>query len=65
MKLTKAAATLGRKGGKSRSPAKLRAVAENAKRGGRKPVPTACRKCGEVLPSARAAWVHCSKSEKK
>ena len=30
-----AAAVLGRKGGQSRSPAKLAAVAQNAKRGGR------------------------------
>jgi hypothetical protein len=30
-----AAAVLGRKGGRSRSPAKLAAVAQNAKRGGR------------------------------
>ena len=35
--LKSAAAALGRKGGKSKSPAKLAALAENRKRGGRKP----------------------------
>lgn len=61
MKLNRAAAALGKKGGKSRSEKKLRAVAENAKQGGRPPVPTPCRKCGEIQPSARAAWAHCLK----
>jgi len=35
--LSSAAAALGRKGGKSKSPAKVRAVRENGKLGGRPP----------------------------
>lgn len=27
--------------------------------GGRKPTPTKCERCGELQPSARAAWIHC------
>lgn len=32
---------------------------------GRKPIPTACARCGEIQPSARKAWMHCRKSQKK
>lgn len=28
---------------------------------GRRPVETACPRCGEVCPSARVAWMHCRK----
>lgn len=27
--------------------------------GGRPGTPTKCERCGEMQPSARAAWVHC------
>lgn len=27
--------------------------------GGRPATPTACERCGETQPSARAAWMHC------
>lgn len=29
---------------------------------GRPSVPTRCERCGEIQPSARAAWMHCRES---
>ena len=52
-----AAVALGRKGGLARG-AGLRA-GTIALSGAAVPIPTACIRCGEVQPSARAAWVHC------
>jgi general stress protein YciG len=53
---------IGKKGGKARlktmSPATRKKIA--AMGGRAKAKPTACRKCGQVLPTARAAWVHCA-----
>jgi hypothetical protein len=33
--------------------------------GGRPAIPTDCPRCGREQPSARAAWMHCRKKQKK
>ena len=57
------AVALGRLGGKARGK-KLRAGLVPVS-GAAVPKPTPCPRCGEVQPSARAAWVHCRKTRAK
>ncbi len=41
------------------------AMGEIGRLGGRaRAKPTVCPRCGEVQPTARAAWVHCRKARK-
>ena len=52
--ITAAAAALGRKGGKSKSPAKLAALAENRKRSGRKTLRELAERRVDATPELQA-----------